>query len=121
MIRPLLALSLFLALPTFVRSVSAAEPVVVEGPEEGSRMKLLDFSGGNPQEFLAQVKKTYGGFGMVVTMEDETGGVPLPAGKVFADSPSQAIQLLLGDRVSTSALNGWWKMRFLAPQKQAWG
>ncbi|MES2709922.1 MAG: hypothetical protein V4726_25215 [Verrucomicrobiota bacterium] len=114
MTRTLLHLALLFSLPCLVRSVSAAEVVVVEAPAADSRTKLFEFPGGTPEQFVAQLKKVYGSFGYAVTMEDETAGHALPAAKVFASDAISAAKEALPQRLQVSSSDGWFQLRFIA-------
>jgi hypothetical protein len=115
--RPLLLSFCSVVLFALKPPVVVAEVVVVEAPTPESKMKLFEFKGGTPGELMAELIKTYGPFGKVVTLEDKTKG-PLPAIKLFASS---ARNLLVGAmreglelRLQMQDDANWLRLTFLA-------
>lgn len=96
-----------------IAPAGGGEITVVETPAENSGLKLFEFTGGTPIQFLDQLKKTFGGFGTGVTMEDETGGVLLPACKSFHGSAYEAACGFDHSRLLVGSSNGGYQLRFL--------
>ncbi|RYD29572.1 MAG: hypothetical protein EOP86_21500, partial [Verrucomicrobiaceae bacterium] len=75
---------------------------VVEAPQADSGVKLFDFAGGTPKQYVEQLKATFGTLGLPVIMEDKTLNQPLPPMKEFGGTAFEIIQSSVGPRIQYS-------------------
>jgi hypothetical protein len=85
-------------------------------PPKDSRVKLFDFPGGTPTEFLQKVKEVYGFDDLAVMLVDKTEGEALPPVKAHRSDWEDALDLLRkndpGNQVDYRREVGWLEITF---------